>query len=408
MANKKEPKAIKLSEVTDLDQYHSDGSICSSKHLWDKNGLKSEGESGLPIRFRIVDNGIKQFSSSGIFTKSQLQNAFSLIKKDNPSIKKIYNIDLIKETHGFIKYGKNSVPFTLRSEKNTVNFGVPYEVVESDEKHIIDNLNEKFPEGVKVVSRFSTHEGSVDKIFQTVKIKIQNGFISEQETVKSITIPNLKVDYLRIPCVDHAAVPFLGVIKFASFLQNTFNPESDWVHIHCHGGKGRSTTMSLIFDMFMRLENSTISSISFKDLINFHKVSGGKDLIPKDNVDNWKKDMSQERYDKLEKIYDLLNQIDQYGLKKIYSLALDVCLLHNSIDKNKLSEIVKNSGKVVEKEFYQNKDFYESQLLKLYSEHDFCPENNSINFKDDISNETMICKLYDDFSEIKTDFCNIL
>ncbi len=406
MSNQEEPKAIKLSEIIDFDDMHSDGVICSSKHLWNEEGLKAEGESGLPIRFRVIYNSLSPFSSSGIFTKQQLNNAFHKIKSDNPWIKTIYHIDLIKEIHGFIKYANNAVSFSIRSPKNIVNFKLPDHLVEDDEKEIITKLNEKFPQGVKIVSRFSTKEGDVDEIYQTVQIKNKNGFISEKEMIETIKMNGVKLEYIRIPSIDHHPISPQTIVKFTSFIQNKFNPETDWLHIHCHGGKGRSTSISIIFDMLQKLEKSTLSEISFKELIKFHKDSGGKDLTPKDTDSEWKKHHAEIRYNNLEKVYHLLNKIDEYGLKPIYSVALEACLLHDKIALENISQIVEKCNINILRVFYSDKAFLETQLIKLHNDHHLAYEINYNEYNEDEDSDSggsMLCALNE--RELFMDMC---
>ena len=76
MSNKNNVKdsIILLSDILTLDDKHQEAYLCSTQYLWNKKSLKDEAKSGLPIKFRVIQNNINQFSASGIFTKSQLKN----------------------------------------------------------------------------------------------------------------------------------------------------------------------------------------------------------------------------------------------------------------------------------------------------------------------------------------------
>lgn len=363
MKNTQQKVNVKLSDIIDIDDdKHSDAYLCSNKNLWDKNGLKQEAITGLPINYRVIKNVIKNFSASGIFTKSQIKNAINDIKQHNSSVKNIVVIDLIKEYHGFIDYGKNTIPFTWRANHNTVNFAIANGEVEKNEEIIVSKMFQKFyDKTIDIISLFSSDEGGVDRIQQIIKINKFKSILSEKQLLK-----NENINYLRLPCNDYSALNNKVIIDFAQFTQNQFNPETDWLHIHCNGGKGRSTSLSLIFDMFMRLENSTLSNTSFSDLIKFHCKNGGKNLSETPHY-AWKQELAIERYNVLNKIYNLLLSIDKCGLKDIYSTAMKVFFLHqsNELHNTTFSSIIRDAGEVVQKKLYSDKNL-DNKLYSLY------------------------------------------
>lgn len=373
--------AIRLSDIWNInDGKHIDAYLCSTKHLWEPDGLKDIANNGLPINFRVIQHNDTHFSASGIFTTKQLENA---IKQKIPEGKKIVVVDLLREYHGFIEYSENAIPVAFRGKYNVVNFGVNYHEIDCIESEIFSAMNRKYESSTgKIISWFSSAEGSVEDVYQTIKIKKYKGFLTEESLIDHMRESNnLELFYKRLPCNDHSALPYQALIEFSSFMQNEFNPKTDWLHIHCHGGKGRSTSLSLVFDMCRRLEDSKLHEISFNELLALHKNSGGKDL----NVgvtDDWKQQLSNERYKFLNKIYDSLLKIQNEGLKEVFSTALHIVLLQDKglLHTKTLDEIIDISGEVVRSRIVLNhaihselKNFYEQSLANqtFFEDNDF-------------------------------------
>lgn len=330
------------------DGRHLEAYLCSSKYLWNNGSLMESTVSGLPLKFRIIkSDGIKH-SASGIFCAEQMRNALYEIKIVNKNIEKVVVVDLLKEYHGFVNYNNNGIPVTLRAHHNTVNFGVNYYDVENFEQEIFKAINEEHKTKLNIVCNFESKEGGIATVEQLLRIHTK-GIVVEREMLEKIGIPGVKTSYLRLPCVDHSSPPYEAIATFAAFVQNEFDSKTDWLHIHCHGGKGRSTSFSLLFDMFMRLKNDELHKISFTKLLNFHVESGGKDLKTQKSVDDsqygllsylsrifggskatkaeksveWKQEMAEMRYDLLQRIYENLLTIQKYGLKNIFSRFKD-------------------------------------------------------------------------------------
>jgi hypothetical protein len=243
-----------------------------------------------------------------------------------------------------------------------VNFGVVYKDVARCEDDIFNKMREKFSgKSIDLISLFSSNQGAVGNIYQTVKIHKHKSILTEYDLIRDENMV-----YHRLPSIDYSSPSYNGIINLAKFTQNDFNPKSDWIHIHCHGGKGRSTSFSMLFDMFMRLENSTLGSISFTDLLKFHTDSGGKNLSETPH-ESWKQELAVERYDVLNKIYNLLLAVDKYRLKDVYSVALNIFFLHKTheIDNRTFSSIILDSGESVQEKICSDRGL-EAKLYSLY------------------------------------------
>ena len=55
------------------------------------------------------------------------------------------------------------------------------------------------------------------------------------------------LEYMRLATLDFYRPSDRVVNKFVELIKN--NPNS-WLHLHCHVGKGRTTTFMAMYDMF--------------------------------------------------------------------------------------------------------------------------------------------------------------
>lgn len=352
---------VKLSNIQEIDANHREAYLCSKDSLWNENGLTNET---LPQKFRVIKCENYSFSGSGIFTQAQLQNTLNNLFIFHSNIQKVWIVDLMKEYHGFIKYNDNAIPFTFRAEYNTVNFGVKYDDVSVKQSEVLQSLNqhENYKNDIKIISKCSSEKSAVKDILQTVKIKSHGGILSEGDIVQQ----QKNVQYKHFPCADHSPPSYEAIVDFANFIHNEFDSSTDWIHIHCHGGKGRSTSFSLMLDMFMRLKNGNLSNTSFDGLLQFHKDSGGKDLSYTDD-DSWKAGLANQRYALLKNIYDLLVRVEEMNMQNMYSEVLKICLLSNqkvfisplNTTFNSFSSEINQNNEIQEKMIALHDEFYD-------------------------------------------------
>ena len=358
-------------------QQHREAYLCSITSLWNLHGKEEEAAyKGLPKKFRIIDKDKDQipFSASGVFTGKQIENALREIFNEHREVKKIFIIDLLKEYHCFIENQDNEMPLSFRAENNVVNYGLPFAEVENLEKIIFEVLNEKNEtEDIMFADHFEKDEGAIKDKPEQIIVRKNAKFYTERELIGGLSF-DCELSYQRFPCMDHRSPSYEVLISFASFIQNEFNPETDWLHIHCNGGKGRSTSFSLFFDMLMRLQKGSLDTITFPKLLQIHKDSGGRDLnIQK--TDDWKQEYAVQRYSVLKSLYKNLIKIQDYGLKDVFSTALTIILLkeQGNLEKQSFKSIVKNSGKLVTKKIDGDLDLY-LKLYKFYNE--YCGQAN--------------------------------
>ena len=71
---------------------------------------------------------------------------------------------------------------------------------------------------------------------------------SEEKSFDNLQLGACTVHYLRIHVTDHCAPSDAALFEF-SRLPVSVDPKSSWVHFHCHGGDGRTTTFLALYDM---------------------------------------------------------------------------------------------------------------------------------------------------------------
>lgn len=82
--------------------------------------------------------------------------------------------------------------------------------------------------------------------------------------------------YIRLPIVDHQP-PTPAVVNELRRVYE-FLPCNTWVHFHCAGGDGRTTTMMLLYNIL-----KTGKEQSFDEIYQHQVANGGKDICGKEN-----------------------------------------------------------------------------------------------------------------------------
>lgn len=182
----------------------------------------------------IERDGLQKLNASA---SNQLSEFFwkQVIEK---SPKPLYIIDLRRECHGFIK----GMPFSWgysHDHSHNYNHSLSAEQIEELELRLIKR-------------DFSHLEGAV---------------FSEKQLIES-----LGAHYLRLPVCDHERPLDPEVDAFINLVIQF--KDSAWLHLHCAGGKGRTTTFLSMLDM---IHNS--QALSADAIIKRHASMGGRDLL---------------------------------------------------------------------------------------------------------------------------------
>ncbi len=197
-----------------------------------------------------------------------------------PRASTLYLVDLREETHGFL----NERAVSWYADNDFSNVDQPQEWIVEDEK-----VRFVFAQAAKTVR-------------------------PEEQSFDTRRIGNFTIQYVRIAVTDHCA-PSEQALKALRDLANKVAP-TDWVHFHCHGGDGRTTTFLALYDMWRWKKANyprypsleTFACRQYKLAPNYFLDPGGCDCPPppaaSQPVAGWKRPLALRRWEALGKFHD--------------------------------------------------------------------------------------------------------
>lgn len=190
-----------------------------------------------------------KFSASEQFTHSGFLKLMLDLSKEELVV-----VDLRREYHGFVS--SHAIALSINQVEQgpfEYNAELPLKKIEEGELSFLQNLVE---EGSFVGKKKDSSE----------EIVVVESYATERELVEQAG-----AKYVRIPVLDHTRPLDPEVDEIVNLVKNL--PENSWLHIHCAGGKGRTTTVSSMIDM---MHNS--SELSAQEIIQRQNALGGSNL----------------------------------------------------------------------------------------------------------------------------------
>lgn len=240
----------------------------------------------LPKNFR--SDKILKASASAQFSVKTLKGAL----EDIPSTQ-VWLIDLRRESHGFI----NDYPISLYLVENQSNQNLKTEEILKKESDWISNL--KAQRNISINKILGKEQGTI-KHTQTYQLKLDNA------KTESDIADDLHLHYLRLPVADHHRPNIEEIDQFVQFVKQV--PDDAWLYFHCRGGKGRSSTFMVLYDI---LRNGNKDSL--EQIMSRQAALGGSDLfrISDDPSDTWKKKPAIDRRDFIKQFYEYATSKDK-------------------------------------------------------------------------------------------------
>ncbi len=212
-------------------------------------------------------------------------------KRHKVAYDKIYVLDLREEPHGF--FNGNAISWyygPLSYQQNKSEPGVV-----ASELRRIDQVR-TFPKAfVYKVKKSELGVAQAKQPFwEPVKILMR-----EREAVLS-----LGAQYKRLPVTDHFRPQATDIDDFVAWVKQL--PKDAWIHMKCRGGKGRTTTFMVLFDI---IQNPTVS---IDDILERHKLLGGVELSRKKlkQGHEWKLRLSLDRFSIVRHFHAYRNDLD--------------------------------------------------------------------------------------------------
>jgi hypothetical protein len=227
----------------------------------------------------VSKEGLEKIHASGsaAFSAKQLQAIREKLKD-----KKITVVDLRQESHVYI----NGDPVSWYGVANAANRGKSEAEVQADEKAKIAAIAE---DDKLSIADILGKSGGVITNYSTAEVDVHE-LQSEEEMVKA-----LGMDYKRFAVRDHARPSDVQIDEYIKLIRDL--PEGQWLHVHCRGGKGRTTTFLAIYDMMKNAK-----TVSAGDIIAWQYAIGGSDLL-KISKGSYKQEDGDERADFLFKFH---------------------------------------------------------------------------------------------------------
>ena len=223
--------------------------------------------NSLGIRGRYV-------SGSGQFTLKNIYLLTEKVKQVAGSVEKIIIVDVRKESHGFV----NGLPVDWKVKNSDANKDKSHAEILKDEKEKLQKLFQN-----KIID-----EVVVETVCTEEEFALENGF-----------------GYVRLPTLDHSHPNDETVDAFINLIKK--NPNA-WLHIHCHVGKGRTTSFMVLYDIFYNCKE-----LKLEEILNRHKEIDGQDFekhLSKTDLDQRKRDLFDNRLNFLKNFYRYCKESD--------------------------------------------------------------------------------------------------
>jgi hypothetical protein len=160
--------------------------------------------------------------------------------------KPVVVFDLRQESHGYL----NGRAITLVSNYNWLNLDKANEQSIRDQEDWLAALRiRKTIPGILTVSQYRDKEYFLGKSIAVGTVKNEEYYVAKWG-----------FEYHRLFITDHRAPLDSEVDVFLNIVRS--KPTNTWFHVHCRGGKGRTSTVLAMFDM---LKNA--DKVSFEEII---------------------------------------------------------------------------------------------------------------------------------------------
>ncbi|HEX6700870.1 MAG TPA: hypothetical protein VF101_09085 [Gaiellaceae bacterium] len=166
-----------------------------------------------------------------------------VIKSHRPST--IYLVDLREETHGFF----DGVAVSWYADNDFANVGQSKKWITTDEKARLGALTGRTTQVFTITDDPCDDRGQERVTPVRYTDRPVGAAYNEAEVATMLTaeFKGTRVEYVRIPLTDHCAPSDAGLEELRELWKKVSG--NDWVHFHCHGGDGRTTTFLALYDM---------------------------------------------------------------------------------------------------------------------------------------------------------------
>lgn len=184
-------------------------------------------------------------------------------------------VDLRRESHGFL----NGQAVSWYADRDIMNLGLSLSQVEQDEQERLARVA-----GGATATVFVVKKKVEDVIMEAAATPVAVAEVREETDF----LASRSIDSFRSPNRDHYAPEDAQVDAFVGFVRDL--EPGRWLHLHCHGGDGRTTTFLAMLDMMRNAPE-----VSLEDILERQRLLGGIDLATLPVPPSWKRAPAAER-----------------------------------------------------------------------------------------------------------------
>ena len=189
-------------------------------------------------------------SGSHQLDAADFAGAIDRIAGEGPELRRVVVVDLRQESHVFV----DGRAMSWCADKDWSNVGQSSAWIARDERCQVEKL-ETAPDQLL----YAIQKDGDGRVQVRGASTLHVTRAETEETVLAGFRSRLTVSYLRLPVTDHCA-PEDDVVRV--FLEKLGNVDVEtWVHFHCHGGDGRTTTFLTMYDMLNVAKESPPTAI---------------------------------------------------------------------------------------------------------------------------------------------------
>jgi len=254
------------------------------------NGPERPAKDGNFRSGRALDPPLRA-SGSQQLDATVLADVVNRIADSGPELRRLLIVDLRQESHAFL----DGRAVSWCADKDWSNVGQPPAWITRDEQCQLEKLAAA-PDALV----YAVHKDA-DGNLQILGSRPLHVTRTETEEMVVERIENrLAISYLRLHVTDHCAPEDDAMRTFLQTLGNV--AATTWVHFHCHGGDGRTTTFLTMYDMLGHAKTrppvSSPPDLEYfrnRQLQIFHY-----DLKPNPSVKRWQAPLSEIRWRRLD------------------------------------------------------------------------------------------------------------
>jgi hypothetical protein len=246
-------------------------------------------------------------SGSAQFSFSELKYMISNKSVGSPLV----IVDLRQESHGFLNLGQKPlyneqwIAVSWFAERDWANVAKGLPSIEDDEHNRFTAIqNTNVP--VYQIQSKTAEDGICTATSTAVQVE---GWIFEDGLMGDPA----GITFLRLPTTDHCRPVDSIVDQFIAFEANLDPKSNTWLHFHCRGGDGRTTTFMTMHDIF----NNPTTPLA--TIVARQHTLGGIDLTATPDPTSYKYPFAVERWNFIQTFYTYVGGFKSGGFTQTWS-----------------------------------------------------------------------------------------